>query len=177
MKGTIVCCIRDMVIEKFHKDVWQRTLERSGIPASNMFLPMSDIPDETVMKIIENLCKELGVTLEQAADTFGEYWMVNYVPKLYSNFLLGAPTTRDLLLKMDRIHDTVTRTMSNASPPKFKYSWQDDNTLLMTYDSKRNLVPIFKGLVKGVGKYYKEDIQISMKTPSQMEIKFPPKRA
>lgn len=173
MKGTIVNCLEKMVEDRFGKEVWERTLDTAGVSRQAIFLALADVPDEIVLELVNGVCKELNISMKQAADAFGDYWMNNYASKIYTNFFRGAANAKEFLLKMDKIHDTVTKTVSNASPPKFMYEWADENTLHMTYESKRNLIHFFQGLVSGVGKYYGEDLKTTMLSPNKMEIQFP----
>jgi hypothetical protein len=174
MKGTIVvCCLRDLVVEKFGKSTWEKVLDMSGLPKDTIFLPMEEAPDEIVLEVANNLCKVLCITIGQATDAFGEYWVNCYAPKVYNNFHILAPTARDFLMKLNEIHTKVIKTMEGVQPPRFKYKWKDADTLLVTYDSKWNLMPFFVGLVKGVGKYYEEAVTVNMWSPNQMLITFP----
>ncbi|MGA2191846.1 MAG: heme NO-binding domain-containing protein [Nitrospirota bacterium] len=173
MKGTIACCLRELVIEKFGKEAWEKTMEKSGLEKNTVFLAMDDVADEAVLSVVSNLCGVLGINLEQAADAFGEYWCTVYAPRIYKGFFLGARNSRDFLLRMDSVHELTTKTIKNATPPRFRYEDKDKDTLVMTYVSKRNLMPIFQGLVKGVGKHFGEELKLRALSSSQLEITFP----
>lgn len=172
MKGTMVCCLKEMVAEKFGAEVWRNTLEKSGLDRDMIFLALDDIPDEKVIEVLTNLCKELNVSLDQAADVYGEYFAVIYAPRVYGGFYIGVENAKDFLLRMNTVHETTTKTIKNATPPVFYYE-DKGKSLIMTYESKRNLVPIFKGLIKGVGKYFKEELQVKTISPNRVEIIFP----
>ena len=43
----------------------------------------------------------------------------------------------------------------------------------MKYKSHRNLIDFLVGLVKGVGKFYKEDLKVSKLSNDKVEIVFP----
>lgn len=174
MKGNIVvCCLRDLVVEKFGNATWEKVLEMSCLPRDTTFFPTEEAPDEIVLEVANNLCKVLNISIGKASDAFGEYWVNSYAPKVYHNFHILAPTARDFLMKLNEIHTRVFKTMDGARPPRFKYKWKDSNTLLVTYESKWNLMPFFVGLVKGVGKYYEEDVTVNMWSSNQMLITFP----
>lgn len=118
--------------------------------------------------------KALGITIAEAADAFGEYWVNSYMPRLYNHFHILAPTARDFLMRLNEVHGRVIEAMEGAPPtPHFGYKWKNANTLLVTYKSRWNLFPFYVGLVKGVGKYYEEDVTVNMWSSSQMLITFP----
>ncbi|MCD4812833.1 heme NO-binding domain-containing protein [bacterium] len=171
MKGTIVKCLQELVKEKFGQDKWDAVVAK--VPdMPKVILSISDIDDSKAMKAIQATCEVLNITLEQAADAFGEYWMTVYAPKNYPVFFNKNKTAKDFILYMDRVHDTVTKSMENAHPPRFAYEWKDDKTLLFNYSSQRNIIVIAGGLIKGVGKYFNEEIKVTKLSESQLEIVF-----
>ena len=172
MKGTIAICLQDLVKTKFGKDNWETILVKSGLPKDLLIYAHHDIEDKVIMKVINNTCEVLDITLEQAADAFGEYWMNDYAPKKYFAFFSGKKTAREFLLNMDKLHIKLTDKIENAKPPKFTYKEIDKNTIIMTYISSRNLEPIWIGLIKGVGKYFKENLNIEKLSKSSVKITF-----
>jgi hypothetical protein len=173
MKSIIaVCGLRDMVIEKFGNSTWELVLERSGLPKDTVFLPTENAPDELVMKVANNLCAVLEITIEQAADAFGEYWMKSYAPKVYHNLHILVPSSRDFLLRLNDIHNKVKKALEGTQVPYFNYDWQDANTLIMTCESIRHM-PFFIGLVRGVGRYFEESLAVNMWSSTQILIEFP----
>ena len=86
MKGTIVKCLQDLVVEKFGKDKWEKSLQDVGLNKTTIFMPFSDVDDAAVMKVVQAVCKNLGITLGQAAEAFGDYWVNVYSQKLYKQY-------------------------------------------------------------------------------------------
>jgi len=113
-----------------------------------------------------------GITSQQAADAFGEYWVCNFAPKIYGIYYKEAKNGKDFLLKMDSVHERTAKSVPGAQPPRFEYQQKDDKTLVMIYKSKRGLIDILIGLIKGVGKYYKENLTVTKLGPDRVEIKF-----
>jgi hypothetical protein len=173
MKGVILNAIADMITEKFGKEKWEEIVEKAGLPRSRIFLPIENVDDAVVLSVINSLCNVLGITLQQAADAFGEYWICNFTPKLYPLYYRGVNSAKEFLLQTDKIHQELTKNIPDATPPRFDYQWKDDKTLIMTYKSKRGLIEIMVGIIKGVGKYYKENLMVTKLGPDKVEIKFP----
>ena len=138
-----------------------------------MILPSSDMDDQVVMSVIKSACDVLNLSLEQVADNFGDYWVNVYTQKIYRVHYLDCNTSKDFLLKMDYVHVMVTNNIPNARPPRFEYEWKDQKTLIMKYKSHRNLIDFLVGLIKGVGKFYKEDLKVTKLTNDKVEIVFP----
>lgn len=173
MKGTIVKCLEELVSTKFGRDKWKKSLEDAGLKDSTMILAISDIDDLQVMKVVEAVCKNLNISLEQAADAFGDYWVNVYSQKMYGQYYQINKTAKDFLLDMDNVHVAMTKTMKDARPPRFNYEWKDDKTLIMHYRSHRGLVDFAVGLSRGVGKFYNENIRVTKLGPDKVQVVFP----
>ncbi len=172
MKGVIVTCLAGLVKENFGRDKWEDALEDAGMDRHAIFSATNVVEDETVLKVVASVHKVLNITPLQAADAFGDYWVNVYAPRIYGAYLQEAKSARELLLGMDKIHETVTSTIPNAQPPRFNYTWKDDNTLIMTYNSPRGLIDFLVGLIKGVGKYFNEKLKVQKISNTDVEIIF-----
>lgn len=173
MKGAIVQCLGDLVKSSFGNDKWESSLEKAGLSKTSFFMPLQNVDDEKVLKIIDSLCKIANISPPQAADAFGNYWVNVYAPKVYGSYFQGSSSAKDFLLKMDSVHESVTKNIQNARPPRFEYEWRDPKTLIMRYKSSRGLIDILAGLVKGVGKYFKEDLKVTKLSNDKLQIIFP----
>jgi hypothetical protein len=173
MKGIIALCLKDLVVAKFGADKWAECLRNIGEDHNVPILAGSDMHDEVVLKMIQGVCTTLGISFQQAADTFGEHWVLNYSQKIYSAYYKRYTNAKDFLLAMDKVHVDMTDSIKNAHPPRFDYEWKDGRTLIMKYKSDRNLMDFAMSLAKGVGKFYKEDLVVSKLADNKMQIVFP----
>ncbi len=173
MKGSVVIALKEMIVEKFGIDKWKKTLEKAGIDKEPLIGPLSNVDDQTVIKVIGASCETLNITMAQASDSFGEYWVTVYSQKLYKAYYIGVKTAKEFLLKMNTVHENTTKTVQDAHPPKFEYEWKNPKVLIMKYKSDRNLIDIMVGLIKGVGKLYKEDLKVNKLSDDKVEIIFP----
>lgn len=173
MKGTLVKCLEELVVTQFGQDKWEQSLKDAGLSGSIVIWPMSDIDDAQVMGLVEAVCRNLNMTLAQAADAFGDYWVNVYSQRMYPLYYERNATAKDFLLDVDNVHVQMTRTMQRARPPRFDYEWQDDGSLIMYYKSQRGLVDFMVGLARGVGKYYGENIEVTKLGPDKVQIVFP----
>ncbi|MBU1043852.1 MAG: heme NO-binding domain-containing protein [Candidatus Omnitrophica bacterium] len=172
MKGVIPKCLGELVVSKFGKDRWKKILSESGLSENTLFMAVQDIDDGAVIKVIENTCKILNITLIQAADAFGEYWVCEFAPKLYSGYYKNKTTTKDFLAAMDEVHQKTTINIPGAHPPRFEYEWTSEDTLIMHYKSSRGLIDFLVGLVKGVVKYFKENHKVTKLSDTKVQIVF-----
>lgn len=173
MKGVIMLAIKEMVQEKFGKDKWESTLKKAGIEKEPNIMPISNVDDQTILKVLSSVCEVLNISMTQAADAFGDYWISVYSQKMYSSYYANVKTAKEFLLKMDSVHIASTKTIPDAHPPRFEYDWKDEKTLIMKYKSSRDLIDIMVGIIKGVGKFYKEDLKVTKLGNDEVEIVFP----
>jgi hypothetical protein len=173
MKGVIATCLAGLVKEKFGREKWEDALVDAGLARHAIFSATDKIEDELVMSLIASVCKVLNITDLQAADAFGDYWVNTYAPRLYGAYFKEVTSAKQLLLGMDKIHETVTSTIPNAHPPRFHYEWRNEHTLIMTYQSKRGLIDFLVGLIRGVGRYFNEDLKVQRRGKTDVEVIFP----
>jgi len=172
MKGTVVICLQDLVKTKFDEEHWKNILVKSGLSKDLKFYCHHNIDDEIIMKLLNNTCEVLGLTLQQMADIFGEYWIKEFTSKKYFAFYTGKKSAKEFLLNMDKVHVKMTEKIENAKPPRFTYEEINEKTIIMTYSSSRNLQQIWIGIIKGVGKYFNEKIDIEILSKNSVKLTF-----
>ncbi|MCW2279492.1 heme NO-binding domain-containing protein [Heliophilum fasciatum] len=172
MKGVIPICLKELVSQKFGQSKWEEIAQHSGV-SLKILLPVQDVTDDDTMKIFQTTSKVLNLSQNKVIDMFGNYWATVYAPRMYRLYFTGSKNSKELLLKMDSIHVTMTQRMAGSTPPRFNYNWLNDKTLIMTYFSQRNLVDIAIACIKGIGEYYKETLQVSCNSSNEIKIVFP----
>jgi len=172
MKGVIILALKEMVKSKFGGDKWETALKNAGIDRGPLILPISNIDDETVLKVVNSICEGLNISLIEVADAFGDYWINVYTQKMYPFYYEGVKTAKEFLLKMDAVHVSTTGNIPDAHPPRFEYEWENEKTLIMKYKSQRGLIDFMVGLIRGVGKFYGEDLKITKLANDKVKILF-----
>ncbi|MBF0252427.1 MAG: heme NO-binding domain-containing protein [Candidatus Omnitrophica bacterium] len=173
MHGVIICALKEVLDKNFGDGFWYRCLEKSGLPQNVEVSATGSMTDVNFLKMAGAVCEISKLSLEEVADVFGDYWVNVYAPRLFATFYKGKNSAKEFLLSMNYVHDDVVRRMEHTEPPVFEFKWIDDKTLEMKYISKRGLIVLLQGLVKGVGKYYKEDLQITKISEEKLQIVFP----
>ena len=173
MKGVIVLALKEMVIATYGIDKWKNALAKAGIGEEPLIMPISNVDDQIFLRVVNSLCEVLNISFIQAADAFGDYWVTVYSQKMYRVYYENVKTAKEFLLKMDSVHVASTKSIPDANPPRFEYEWKDEKTLIMKYKSQRGLIDLMVGLIKGVGKLYKEDLKVTKLGSDKVEIVFP----
>ena len=172
MKGSIVKCLSELIKTKFGEHKWKEIVQLSGENPNMVIKAISDIDDTTVFKIFENTCIVLNLSKQQACDAFGDFWINTFAPKIYGAYYVKFKNAKQFILGMDKVHDTVTKIIANAHPPRFEIEEVDENTILVNYKSTRNMIDFYIGLVKGVGNYFDTTISIKKLSEEQVELTF-----
>lgn len=173
MKGTVHKCIEKLITEKFGAEKWQACLAYVGLDEDHYFMINDDVDEALTMKLVtEAIPTVCNLQLQQVIDTFGQYWINDYASKVYAPYFEGVNSSKELILKLDFIHKTLTEKIPNAKPPRLTYEWVNGNTLAVTYLSERGLIDLFIAIAKGVGTYYKEDLKVTKKSSQVLEVEF-----
>ena len=72
---------------------------------------------------------------------------------------------------IDKIHLNIATLYNNLVPPRFDVE-ENNNKLIIHYKSNRNLIDSLISLVKGVGKYYNEKLEIKKVDNKTVEVIF-----
>ena len=172
MKGIVVDCLKELVVESFGQETWEKILVKSDVDPKKNYKITDDVDDELVLKMFGSTCEVGNMTFEQACNVFGDFWVEKYTQKYYPEFYKGVKSSKEFLIKLDAIHATMRKRIKNAQPPKLSYSWKDDNTLIMVYDSYRDLTELFAGAVRGLANYFNEKVDVKIIDRKNVEIKY-----
>ena len=75
----------------------------------------------------------------------------------------GGSTLREFLINLPHFHSRVMLIFPNVTPPEFKVSSIEDNSLVIQYFSHRNGLKHFVyGLLLGIGKMFNTELDIQI---------------
>jgi hypothetical protein len=161
-----------MAQSRYGKEVWEKALQEAGIKLGAI-LATDDVDDTIALKVVGSLCKIQGLDLPTLGDHFGDFWISEYTQKVYPHYYRFFKNARELLTGVDKIvHENVAETIPNARPPRFECTWKDEKTLIMRYISHRGLIDFAVGIIKGVGKHYKENLKVQKIGKDTIEVTF-----
>jgi hypothetical protein len=173
MKGTVAVCLKETIVKRAGASGWQAVLAGAGFPPETIFTMGEDVEDARITALMGAACTVLGLSQQAMFDAFAEYWMVEYGPRIYIAFYDGKRNAREFLETMDNVHIVVMNAMTHAKPPRFRCEWVADDTMIMHYASHRGLIDLMVSFIKGVAKYYREDLSVTKLGPDRVQIVFP----
>jgi methyl-accepting chemotaxis protein len=163
--------MEELVTKKLGAEKWKESLKNAGLPESRYFTVTEDVAEPEILAIMGGIAKASSLSMEQVMEAFGEHWSCVYAPVLYDVYFAKAKNTREMLLNLDQIHVAMTKTIKSARPPRFTYEWTAKDVLVMHYDSIRGMVALMPGLIRGLGKYYKDNPKVTV-TGKSIEVRF-----
>lgn len=160
MKGIINKGFQEFIETQFGSEKWEEIKSRAG--CEEPFFAISlDYPDEMTMALVKSSSEVLGLDPVEAMVEYGKFVVPNTLKKYYPTyFALAGKSPREFLLNMNRVHETVTRSVPNARPPHLDYEELPDGRLLIHYRSERRLCPVLRGLILGVGILFNQELQV-----------------
>ena len=164
MKGIVNKGIQDMLESKYGNEIWAKVKSLAGCDEP-FFAVSLDYPDEMTLALLKAASKVTGLPMETLMVEYGKFMVPNTLRRHYSTYIaLAGSTAREFLLNLDRVHSEVTKSISNAAPPRFTYQELPDGGLLMHYSSERRLCPVLRGLILGVGILFKQELEVEETT-------------
>jgi hypothetical protein len=163
MHGIVNKAIQGLVTENYGPEVWTKIKAKSQVEADS-FISSEPYPDELTFTLATSASEELGVSVDQVLQSFGEYWilktgMEHYGPLMKS----GGSSFKEFLVNLPNFHSRVMLIFPNVTPPEFQVTDVTDNSLVIHYFSTRNGLKHFVyGLLMGIAKMFKKEINITI---------------
>ncbi len=163
MYGIVNKAIQGLVKENFGEDAWEKVKLKSGV-AHNSFLSNESYPDEETFKLAGAASEVLNLPLEQVLIAFGEYWVLKTGLEHYGSLMRsGGDNLKEFLVNLPNFHSRVMLIYRNITPPEFRISDIENNSLQFHYYSQRQGLKYFVyGLIQGLGKMYKVSVKTTI---------------
>ncbi|XP_052101287.1 guanylate cyclase soluble subunit beta-2-like isoform X3 [Mytilus californianus] len=154
MYGQIHLCVRELVLEKFGQEAWDKIIEQSDLNDEHDFMVFHKYSDECTFGLIGAVCKVSGLPLADVLEVFGEYFLTYCMRHGYDKMLrtLGGDFI-SFVQNLDSLHALLSMTYKNISAPSFRCERETDGSVTLHYYTIRpGLYPIVLGLVKAVAR-------------------------
>lgn len=163
MYGIINKAIEDLVKFNFGEDKWEVILEKSGIEI-DYFISNEPYDDEITYKIAIAVSEVMNITLDQVLFSFGEWWILKTTKEKYGSLLeSGGNNLKEFLTNLPKFHNHIMVMYPKLTPPEFKTSNIEENSIQIHYFSKREgLQEFVRGLLSGLSKMYQCETTIDL---------------
>ncbi|MFN3605271.1 MAG: heme NO-binding domain-containing protein [Leptonema sp. (in: bacteria)] len=137
---------------------WIRLLQKAQIKHYT-YSPNKAYPDEEIVQLLLILSQEFKMTLPEILEDFGEN-IVEYLLVSYDFLLKPEWKALDIIQNVAQIHSNLKNFTTTVDPPSIQTKKVDPNSVEIYYNSPRKLCFLLKGLVRGLGKYFQENLKI-----------------
>lgn len=173
MYGLVNKAVEKFVIENHGEEVWLQIKNHAKIEEES-FISMQPYPDKMTYDLVGAASEILNVDAEQILELFGQYW-IKFSMKGYGELLkLAGNTFPEFLKNLDNMHSNIAQSYTKLQPPSFICHEITENKIELIYISNRpGLMPFVKGLLIGLGDYFKITLEISYQgSPSENQHLF-----
>jgi hypothetical protein len=163
MYGIINKSIEELVTINFGEDKWELIKKRSQIDI-DFFISNEPYNDDITYKLANAISEEMEMSLDLVLFTFGEWWILKTTNDKYSGLIqAGGNNLKEFLVNLPQFHNHIMLLYPKLTPPEFKVSNIETNSIHIHYYSKRvGLREFVRGLLSGLGKLYKVPVLIEL---------------
>ena len=161
MYGIINKSIEELVIENFGEEKWEMIKKRSGIE-EDFFISNEPYDDKITYLLAGAISEEMSIPLVQVLFLFGEWWILKTTNEKYGSLMkAGGSNLKSFLTNLPQFHNHIMLLYPKLTPPEFKVSDIEANSINIHYFSKREgLKDFVHGLLSGLGKMFETKIDI-----------------
>ncbi|XP_019827288.2 guanylate cyclase soluble subunit beta-2-like [Bos indicus] len=168
--GFINTCLQSLVIEKFGEETWEKL--KASADVQDAFMTYTVYDDVITIKLIQEACKVLGVSMEAILKLFGEYFFKFCKMSGYDRMLrtLGGNLT-EFIENLDALHSYLAHSYQEMNAPSFRVERGAEGKMLLHYYSDRSgLCHIVPGIIEAVAKdFFDTDVTMDILDVNQEE--------
>lgn len=155
MYGIVNKSIEELVVANYGQEKWEDIKNKSHINIE-YFISSESYDDDITFRLAITIAEELGVSVDEVLMQFGEWWILHTGKNHYGYMLeSGGDNYKTFMLNLPAFHNRVMMMYPKLTPPEFKISNVEENSLHLHYFSKRKgLTPFVYGLMTGLGKFF-----------------------
>ncbi|MFY7965797.1 MAG: heme NO-binding domain-containing protein [Chitinophagaceae bacterium] len=163
MYGIVNKAIEDLVTTNFGEEKWEAVKLRSGVDI-DFFISNEPYDDDITYKLAGAVAEEMDMTVGKVLEAFGEWWILKTGLEKYGGLMKsGGDSLREFLVNLPIFHNRVMLIYPKLTPPEFKVSDIEKNSINVHYFSKRvGLQEFVRGLLSGLGKMYQTPVEIEL---------------
>ncbi|MBS0618171.1 MAG: heme NO-binding domain-containing protein [Spirochaetes bacterium] len=159
MHGMVFSELKKFVEIALGAQGWDQLLTDSGL-GKKVYLSSKAYPDEEIVALISGASQKTGKPLNELLRDFGTFIAPSLI-SLYGHLLDPEWRTLDVIEQTEEVVHTVVRAKNpGAEPPKLIVERLSPDEVVLHYKSARKLADVAVGIGRGVGKHFKEKLEI-----------------
>lgn len=171
MYGLVNAAVKEFVTSNFGHETWDKIRIKAGVSVTQ-FDRMEQYPDELTYKLVGAATEVLDIPAAQALHGFGEFWVLYTGREGYGEvFQLAGSSLKEFINNLDTMHARIGQSFPRLKPPSFQVEVIDEDQVRMHYrpgaPSRPGLCPMVAGLLSGLSKHFKTELQVEHDVCSQ----------
>lgn len=174
MKGIIFTEFLAMVESKFGDEMVDTIIEESNLPSKGAYTSVGTYHHMELFSLVSRLSHHSNLEIQELVRTYGIYVFTTFT-KAYSYMFKDVSDAFSFLDKIeDGIHVDVLKLYPEAELPKINVIRADKNSLILIYQSERQLADFAEGLIIGCLDHFNEEATIKRENLSEdnRKVKF-----
>jgi len=172
MYGLVNKAIKELVVNNHGQEKWLEICSEAGFEESD-FISLSPYPDKLTYDLVGATSKVLKADPNDILEAFGEYWILYTADQGYGDLLdLSGSSFVEFLGNLDMLHLRINNMMPELKAPLFSTQNETESSVELLYKSHRKgMVPMLRGLIKGLGKRFDMVVEIQEVESKATELK------
>jgi hypothetical protein len=160
MHGLIFLQLQRFATKQGGATAWETLLREARLPVKS-YSPARAYGDEELFALVGAASRTFQIPESAVLEAFGEFIAPELI-RIYGKLIDPTWKTLDLIENTEKLIHTAVRVGNpGAKPPVLHCVRSTQDELQIVYSSERRLCAVAKGIVKGVGRYYDENIAIT----------------
>lgn len=161
MKGVVFTEFLDLVADLYSPDMVDDIIDDAMLPSDGAYTATGTYPHEEIVALVLALSRRSGIAVPDLLRIYGEHLFGIFV-RGYPGFFVGITDAFDFLAGIeDVIHTEVRKLYPDAELPRFEVERRNnDQELVLIYDSRRHFEDLAEGLMNGCVAYFGGNITI-----------------
>lgn len=162
MKGIVFTEFLKMVELQFDAETVESIIVNANLPSEGAYTSIGTYPHQEMVSLLTCLSERTGQSADALMRSYGKYMFAVLHAQIPSEDPLGRSNTFDLLATIENnIHAEVRKLYPDADLPHFEHTRLDENTLLLQYQSERQMASFAEGLILGCIAHFGESITVN----------------
>ena len=166
MHGAIVSSFKRYLDSALGEDIWRHAIEEAGLKGKT-YMPVSIYPDEEMEALLSAAERACGLRRDDLLGDFGE-WVIAPLMHLYKAMIPHDCDATGFLLNLQQTHERVLKLKDpEARVPGITVKRCGGGLVEIRYASTRNMGAMIPGAVKGLARWFHEEVELLASEPGQ----------
>jgi predicted hydrocarbon binding protein len=159
MHGILFKSLKDFVVDRHDHETWDEVRETADVPGK-LYLPIDTYDDEELKSLVVAVSDRTGEPVTDLLETFGRHTAAQLL-ETYGNVVGNEESALGLIANAEsQIHTVLRARNPDLTPPTLTCRREGD-AVRVEYRSDRGLCSVAKGIARGVGDHFDEDLVVS----------------